>query len=144
MSAHLKPVEQSQRVFRVMVENVMPLWPQWEPLLKRALQGVETHDPADVRRFVLGEQAQLWIQWNGTLEAFVVSELATYPRGTWLRLWLAATAPGVALRDELFEDVLAEFKDQNECRGFELTGRMGWMRRFPESRFCGIIMRTAA
>jgi len=142
------------RVFQVSVENVMPLWPSWEPMLRRALRQVETHDATDVRRMVLGEQAHLWVQWNGSatqgvtsgplpaLEAFVVSEFVVYPKGTWLRLWLAASAPEADLRDDLFEDALALWKDAHSCRGFEVIGRMGWLRRFPEARFCGAVMRT--
>lgn len=142
MSAQPKVVEPEPRVIRVMVENVMPLWPQWEPLLKRALHGIETHDAFDIRRAVLGEAAQLWVQWADALHAFVVSEIVTYPKGSWLRLWLAATAPGVLIEGDKFEDALAEFRDASGCRGFEIIGRMGWLRRFPEARFVGAVMRT--
>jgi len=136
-------LSQTSRVFQVSVENVMPLWPMWEPMLNRALRQVETHDALDVRRMVLGEQAHLWVQWNDVLEAFVVSEFVTYPKGVWLRLWLAAAAPDAELRDDLFEDTLAVWKDAHNCRGFEVIGRMGWLRRFPEARFCGAVLRTA-
>jgi hypothetical protein len=155
MSAHLKPVEQRRSVFMVAVENVMPLWPMWQPLLMRALRGMETHDAIDVRRMVLGEQAHLWVQWNGAvqqmaagqqnglpLEAFVVTEFATYPKGQWLRLWLAGAEPDTPMDDAMFEDALAVWKDANNCRGYEVIGRMGWLRRFPEGRFVGCIMRT--
>ena len=129
-------------VFPVTVDNVMRLWPHWEPVLKRALRDVETHDPLDVRRMVLGEQAHLWVQWDNRLEAFVVSEFVTYPRGTWLRLWLAASAPDAQMNSDAFEDVLSAWKDANNCRGFEIIGRMGWLKRFPEARFAGAVLRT--
>jgi hypothetical protein len=129
-------------VFPVTPENIMRLWPHWEPLLKRALRDVETHDAADVRRMVLGEQAHLWLQWDNQIEAFVVTEFVTYPKGTWLRLWLAATAPECEMNNAMFEDVLSAWKDTNNCRGFEIIGRMGWLRRFPEARFVGVVLRT--
>lgn len=135
-------IQMTSRVFMVAVENVMPLWPKWEPLLTRALRGVETHDALDIRRAVLGEQAHLWIQWNGQLEGFVVSEFVTYPKGVWLRLWLAATEPDATLNGGAFEDALSVWKDANNCRGFEIIGRMGWLRRFPEGRFVGAVLRT--
>ena len=136
-------VIQQTRVFRVAVENVMALWPQLEPLLRRALRTMETHDAMDVRRLVLGEQAHLWVQWSGALEGFVVSEFVAYPKGTWLRLWLAAAAPNCELNDQLFEDALSVWRDEANCRGFEVIGRMGWLRRFPEARFVGAVMRTS-
>lgn len=129
-------------VFLVSVENVFALWPQWEPLLVRALKGAETHDPLDIRRMVLGEQAQLWVQWSDRLEAFVVTEFGHYPKGKWLRLFLAASAPDAEFNGDAFEDVLSQFRDSNGCRGYELIGRMGWMRRYKEGRFAGVIMRT--
>ena len=142
MSAALKPQAAPRSVFMVAVENVMPLWPQWEPLLVRALRGSETHDATDVRRMVLGEQAHLWAQWAGRLEAFVITEFGAYPKGTWLRLWLAGAEPDVSMDDGMFEDALAVWKDAHNCRGYEIIGRMGWLRRFPEARFVGCIMRT--
>jgi hypothetical protein len=142
MSAALKPAEAPRSVFMVAVENVMPLWPQWEPLLIRALRGAETHDALDVRRMVLGEQAHLWVQWAGRLEAFVVTEFAHYPKGTWLRLWLTAAAPDCEQDTTMTEDALAVWKDAHNCRGYEVIGRMGWLRRFPEMRFVGAVMRT--
>lgn len=130
------------KVFPVTVENVMPIWPQWEPLLKIALRNAETHDALDVRRAVLGEQAHLWAQWSDRLEAFVVTEFATYPKGVWLRLWLAGCVHDADFNSEALEDALAAFKDAHNCRGYELIGRMGWLRRFPEARFVGVVMRT--
>lgn len=130
------------RIFLVSVENVLPLWPQWEPLVTRALRGIPTHEPADVRRAVLGEMAHLWAQWTERLEAFVVTEFVNYPRGRWLRLWLAASAPGTDFNSGAFEDALSQWRDVNGCRGFEIIGRMGWLRRFPTAKFEGVIMRT--
>jgi hypothetical protein len=140
------------RVFMVAVENVMPLWPLWEPLLIRALRNLDTHNATDVRRAVLGEQAHLWVQWDasvqqmpvqpGPLQAFIVTEFAVYPRGTWLRLWLAGAMPGTPMDDNAFEDALAVWRDAHNCRGYEVVGRMGWLRRFPEARFQGAVMRT--
>jgi len=122
--------------------NLDALWPHWEPLLKRALRHVETHNAEDVRQVVADGYAQLWVQWSGTLEAFIVSEIVNYPRGRWLRLWLASTADGAILDDDRFEDATAEFRDAEDCKGYEIIGRLGWLRRFRDLRFEGAIMRT--
>lgn len=121
------------------------LWPHWEPLLKRALRHVETHNSDDVRELVSEGYAQLWVQWSGSaLEAFIVSEVVTYPRGKWLRLWLAATADGALMDNERFEDATSEFRDAEECKGYEIIGRLGWLKRFRDLRFEGAVMRTTA
>jgi hypothetical protein len=134
----------TRRVFPVVVDNLTPAWPQLVPLVTRALKGIVTHEPADVLRMLQDEHAQLWVQWSSRLEAMVVTEFAYYPQGRWLRLWLAASADDADFDMTAFEDVLSQFRDDNECRGFELIGRMGWLRRFPEARFVGVIMRTSA
>lgn len=130
------------KIFPVAVENVLPIWPEWEPLLVRALRGTETHEPIDVRRMVMAEQAHLWVQWSGRLDAFVVSEFAHYPRGKWLRIWLCAAREDVPLDEEAFVSMLSHCRDANGCRGFEVIGRIGWMRRFPGAQMVGVMLRS--
>lgn len=132
-----------REVVLVRNDNLPRIWPHWQPLLKRALRGNEdTYEPTDIYQAALQGMAQLWIQWSGRLEAFVVSELAVYPRGSWMRLWLAATNDDAEFDQDGFEEKLAEWKDANDCKGFEVIGRMGWLRRFPEARYIGVVMRT--
>lgn len=136
------PIRLRPHVFPVEIGNIMALWPKWEPLLKRALRSDETIDALGVRQRVLDGKAHLWVQWSTALEGFIVTEFAEYDKGTWLRLWLAATAPGAILDDDAFEDVLAAWRDAHGCRGFEVIGRLGWAKRFPEARFVGVVLRT--
>ena len=136
------PIQIRPRVFPVEIENIDALWSRWEPLVKRALRDDETVDPIDVRERVKGGHAHLWVQWGTSLEGFEVTELVEYPKGRWLRIWLAATAPDYKLDEDAFYDVLSAFRDTNDCRGFEWTGRLGWARRFPEARFIGVTLRT--
>lgn len=49
-------------VFRVMPENVTPLWPEIEPILKPAVVQQGTHSVEDVRRSIMGMRSQLWVQ----------------------------------------------------------------------------------
>lgn len=131
------------KIFQVSTENIERLWPQLEPLLRRSLRGNDdVIGTDDLRDLLLTEKAQLWVQWGERLEAIIATDIVTYPRGQWLRLFAAATVDGFALDDESFEDVLTQFRDVNDCRGFEVIGRMGWLRRFPEARFVGAVMRV--
>ena len=131
-------------VFMVDTDNVAALWPHWLPLLNRALIGCETYDAADVRRLVEEQRAQLWIQWGDDerLESFIVTELVEYPQGRWLRLWLCATDPDRRHDDDAFYDPMSEFQTANDCRGWEVIGRVGWLKRFPELRFVAALLRT--
>lgn len=44
-----------------MPENVTPLWPQLEPILKPAIAQQGTHTTEDVRRSIMGMRSQLWV-----------------------------------------------------------------------------------
>lgn len=130
------------QVFRVAVENVTPLWPQVAPLVTRGLAGHVTHDAEDVRRMLLGQTLQLWVQWSDRVEAVAVSEFAVYPKGVWVRIFLAAAASDSHLDGEAFLASLSQWRDMHGCQGFEAIGRMGWLRRFPDMRFVGAVMRS--
>lgn len=48
-------------VFRVMPENVTPLWPELEAILKPAIVQQGTHTVDDVRRSIMAMRTQLWV-----------------------------------------------------------------------------------
>lgn len=129
------------RVFRVAVENIMPLWPQLDPLIVSGLRTVATHDAEDVRRMLLGQACHLWIQWSDRVEAMVISEFTTYPKGLWLRLWLGAALPDAKMRPELFMSELEDWRVTNGCVEFEIIGRTGWGRLLPGARYEAVVWR---
>jgi hypothetical protein len=139
-----EPETVSRQVFRVSVDNVTPLWPQVEPIIARVLRGHLTHDTEDVRRLIMGQSAQLWVQYSDGVEAIVVSEFVSYPKGVWLRIWLVGTAEGATMDSAACLASLSQWRDMHGCKGFEAMGRMGWLRRYPELKFVGALMRSGA
>lgn len=130
-------------IFRVAPENITGLWPQLAPLVNQGLRGVATHDVEDVRRCLFMPTCQLWGQFDiPTLEAIVISEFVSYPKGVWLRAWIAAALPEPGMETEEFLALLTAFARENNCRGFEAAGRHGWMRRVPEATVDGLLMRV--
>lgn len=131
-------------ILRVLAENVTPVWPQVSELLAPAVAMRPTHDMEDVRLSLLGGNSQLWIQWTGPgepVEAALVSELAAYPRGVWVRIWLDGAHRGRSQDDAGFLAALTAFRAQVGARGFEAVGRSGWVRRFPQVTVEGLVMR---
>lgn len=135
-------------VFRCAVENISGLWPQLDALFSPLVSKRPTHTMDDVRRMLLGQACQLWVQWergNPELDAAAVTEFAAYPRGVWVRVWLAAARPGVAFDEEGLVGALDDWRVHHNCRGFEEIGRIGWLRRlqrrFPNATFEGAVMR---
>jgi hypothetical protein len=131
-------------VMRVAVENIMPIWPQIEPMVARLVTVQATHDAEDVRRMLMGQLCHLWVQWSDRVQSFAITEFVTYPKGVWLRVWLAATADGEILDNDGYFETISKWRDDNGCRGFEAIGRHGWLRRFPGFRVEGLVIRTGA
>lgn len=131
-----------RQVFRVSVENVTPIWPQVAPVVERVLRGHLTHDVEDVRRLIMGQSAQLWVQYTDHVEAVIVSEFVSYPKGVWVRIWLVGAANGEEMDSAMCLASLSQWRDMHGCKGFEAMGRMGWLRRYPEMKFVGALMRS--
>lgn len=131
-------------IFRVAPENVAALWSQLQPLIEKGLRGTPTHDAEDVRKCLYVPTCQLWGQFDiPTLEAIVISEFVSYPKGIWLRAWIAAALPEPGMETEEFLAKMTAFARDNKCAGFEAIGRHGWARRFPDAQVEGLLMRVS-
>ena len=132
-------------VFRVAYDNIAPLWAQVAPLVELGLRGTPTHDVEDVRRSLYTSSCQLWAQCDiPVVEAIVVTEFVPYPRGLWLRTWLAAADPNGPGMDhaECFR-VIGAWAREQLCRGVEAIGRHGWLRHYPTAHVEGLYMRIS-
>lgn len=128
--------------FRLAPENITPIWDQIEKLLTPALAQSGTHSAEDVRQMCMAQQAHLWAQMDiPVVEAVIVTEFVRYPRGLFLRAWLAAADRDAPLDDEIATDALEKWRVMHGCIGFEIIGRMGWLRRVPGMQFEGVVMR---
>lgn len=129
-------------VMRIMPENVTPLWAQFEELLRPALVMVSTHTSEDIRRSVMAMRSQLWAQMtDDVVVAAAVTEFVDYPVGMYVRVWLVGARPDHRFDDEAFFEVMDRWRSRNGCVGFEAVGRHGWLRKFPEARIEGLVMR---
>lgn len=132
-------------VFRVQLADVTPTWAIVSSFFAPIFADAKTHTPEDVRQILLAGRAQLWVQWRiqeQEIEASFVTEFVTYPRGVWIRLWLGGARPGTKVDYHAVKGAMTLFARQNGARGFEITGRHGWLRRFPEAVVEGLMMRV--
>lgn len=135
-------MSETATIFRVMPENVTPLWPQIERLLMPSLLLVSTHTADDIRRSIMSMKCQLWAQIEGeTVEAVATTEFVDYPAGMYVRVWLAGAAKNARMAEDEFFRVLDIWRTGHGCIGFEAIGRHGWLRKFPGARAEGLIMR---
>lgn len=108
--------------------NVSKTWPHVAPLLARAVERMKTHDTEDVRKMILSGNAHLWIQWSDGADAAGVTQFINYPKGLWLRIWLAGARDGVKVLWPEFQKHIIEFAHANNCAGIRHEGRNGWMK----------------
>lgn len=95
------------------------MWERMKGLLEPALDGTHTMD--DVLAEIQAGSAQLWAFERSA----VVTQLAAYPKGSALRVWLA----GGDL-EELTDNIhiLDDFGRDHGCVRIEIDGRKGWQR----------------
>jgi hypothetical protein len=132
-------------VFRVQLTDISATWELVKGYFAPVFAEAKTHTPEDVRLILLRQGAQLWVQWNlGTqaIEAAFVTEMVIYPRGVWVRLWLGGAQPGAKVDYQAVRGAMTLFATQNGAMGFEITGRHGWLRKFPEAVVEGLMMRV--
>ena len=92
---------------------------------------------------LMAQLCNVWVQWvEPTVEAIVISEFASYPKGVWVRAWLAAARRDREMDDDGFLLALTEWARAHKCRGFEAGGRHGWTRRMANVSVEGLRMRV--
>lgn len=130
-------MSQEPLITMVFPANIAKLWPQVAPLLQPAIDLSGTHDAEDVRKKLIAGNAQLWVQWSEKVDAAAVTEFIDYPRGLWLRVWLAGAAIKGAWAE--FQRIIIEFASANQCVGVENWGRKGWERLHSNLSQCGTV-----
>ena len=122
-------------------EDVTPLWAQCAQILAPVISVRPTHDAEDIRLMLLDRRCHLWVQYeDGRVLACAITELASYPRGAWLRVWMMGAARDADTDYEGFYEALNRWRLIQHCRGFEAIGRHGWLRKFP-AQIEGLLMR---
>lgn len=134
-------IQVETKVFRVATENVMPLWPAIRPLILQELVLIPTHDEEDVRRAIMSNACHLWVQMTDHVEAMVVTDFVSYPKGLALRVWLGAAYGADRLDWSKFKIVIHEWAAACGCKWIDACGRVGWLKRFSDARMAGVFMR---
>ena len=129
-------------IFKLTPDNVTPLWGQIEALLRAPVNRMGTHEPDDVRKMAMTGAAQMWIQYDSPIvEAVVVTEFVQYPKGLYLRAWLAGGSRDYPFDNEGWIEALTQFGEVHRVKGLEIIGRMGWLRRIPGLAPEALLMR---
>ncbi|CAM6001449.1 unnamed protein product [Sphagnum balticum] len=113
---------------RLSVMNVAALWPQIEELLKLDKSLGLTHNLNDIHKMIMAHRVDVWIQFYkpfNCLEALVITEFVNYPRGLFLRAWIACCLPTAKLDDEAFYHLISNWASNNNCIGMQAVGGGG-------------------
>lgn len=118
----------------VPAEKLEPIWPVVEPLLEKALEGncgeVTTFD---VYQGIKSRDLQLWVIYDGSVQAAVITEIINYPRKKTCRALQVAGSN----MDEWMHliQVIEDWAKEQGARSMELIGRKGWERYMKQYGF---------
>lgn len=115
----------------VLPQNINGLWAEVAKMIEPALSLSMTHNIDDVYDCIMNNEAQLWIQWSGKVDAAVITEIIYYPRGQWCRIWLGGAVKNGKIPWKKFFDTLYGFAKKSGCVGIEDCGRQGWEKYVP-------------
>lgn len=97
-------------------------------MLKRALATTEgCFEPVDILAAILSSKMQLWISWNGSVEAAMVTELINYPRRRSCRVFLIG-GRNLKSWSAAFQREIEAFARSHGCSFMEGGSRSGWVR----------------
>ena len=90
---------------------------------------------------LLGNLAQLWIQWDGQVDAAVVTDFIAHPQAMWVRIWLAGSREENKVDWPRFRELIREWGVVNRCTDLTVFGRLGWLRIFPSLKLDAVCLR---
>ena len=135
-------IDISSEVMRIMPEHVTPLWPQLQEIFAPVLANSATHTDEDIRRSLMVGNSQLWAQMRGDIvEAAATTEFVDYPKGIFVRVWLAGAKKTAKFNVDAFFEIIERWRQINRCIGIEASGRHGWLRKFPNAKVESLVMR---
>lgn len=120
--------------------NISAIWPQIEPMMSDVLVIAGTHKTDDVRKRLLSGQAQLWVQYDYGVDAFLVTEFEPFPNMTILNIWLMAAKPNKIIEWDKLKYEINKFAAVNNCQLIKVIGREGFMKIFSEAKKQAIVM----
>lgn len=120
--------------------NISNAWHEIEPMMSDVLVLAGTHRPEDVRKRLLSGQAQLWVQFDEGVDAFLVTEFETFPEMVILNIWLMGAKPGKEVQWEKLKAEIEKFAIVNDCPVIKAICRDGFTKIFPEANKQAVVM----
>jgi len=116
------------RVVVPTTEQLIALWPQWEPLLKPLLAKEGHYECVDILAHHSKGEMIVWISWDGTaVEAVMVSQIHRFPRKTVCHVPYIAGKNMRAWKDE-FQNKVERHAREVGAKTMHGAFRKGWVR----------------
>lgn len=130
------------RVFQLPPETIEPLWPSLRtrllPAIERSRGLINEKNTFDkLRKF----EWQCWVAYSGNdLKAAVVTRIIVAPSGRRVLDAILAGGEDRRLWQRPIVERLKQFAADENCQAFQLLGRKGWERVYPEFKVEQIVM----
>lgn len=130
------------KIFQLPPHTIETLWPS---LRKKLLPAIDRSrdliTEANTRDKCAAGQWQCWVAYVGTdLKAAVVTRIMTAPSGKKLLDAILAGGDDRRLWQRPIVERLKSFMIEEDCQAFQLLGRKGWERVYPEFKVEQIVM----
>lgn len=112
------------------VENTIKAWKFIEPLVNKVVVISKTHSSEDVKRLLVDNSCQLWVEFEEGIKSIVVTEVIQYPQKRRLRIWIASAVDEKKANWQGYEEIITKFAKEKDCKEIETIGRIGWGRIF--------------
>jgi hypothetical protein len=135
-------LEANLKVFQLPPHTIEVLWPSLRVWLNPAIERSRGLVTEDITRDKCASGTwQCWVAYHGTeLKAAVVTRIITAPSGVKLLDAILAGGADRRLWQRPIVERLKDFAKEEECSSFQLLGRKGWERVYPEFKVEQIVM----
>jgi hypothetical protein len=130
------------KIFQLPPETIETLWPSLRMKLNPAIERSRgLINEANTRDKCASGMWQCWVAYHGTtLKAAVVTRIITAPSGRRVLDAILAGGDDRRLWQRPIVERLKGFMVEEGCQAFQLLGRKGWERVYPEFKVEQIVM----
>lgn len=118
----------------------MQVWPLVRDLVRRVCERSEgRYAEEPIARHLLAGDWQLWVVWDGSVRAIVITELYTDVSGIKCCMIRVCTGHGARDWSHLLEDI-EEWARREGCAKLDMLARKGWAKHLPDYRMTHVML----
>lgn len=135
------------KLYQIKSEEIAGWWENLKPIIWQSIKAFEVDDlygAEDLKRLIKSGDMQCWVSFSGdesleSINTVGITQIAQYPKCKVLQIVAAACE-----KDSNWgacSSIVFDWARANKCKYYEISGRKGWAKIFPEAKQLGIHLR---